>query len=501
MTGVVLALLVLLGGHLSPSSQDTVETSWRQLQTITREALETARRLPDETDQISLLVTELAAAHERFLQANPTHARAWFALAKLRVDQNDMAAADAAFSKAWSADPSYTGTGVTWAAAWMNRDSARGIAVLDQCIEVAPANLVLHINLVKALLMFDAPGIESRFNTYVQTPQGIETAATMLSALNRTDPDAASAYLDQLMNIAPNHNAVLTVHARIRRGQNLFGTARHMLERIDPADRNTPEQAYLYADTCYAEHDFEQANATMQSIDLKLLETSSPNLHRRLKFLNPLRQQAADQWPPEQDTRLTEAVDANNPIVVLVIDGQEVWCELFQDVTPNTVAAFLAVVEHGFHNDRPTAYLHRGFRTIFGERTDSDTMPQWTLPGEFDPATDRMHISGALCAFRDASRPDSADTRFYVLHFPAPHLHGHRTNFGRVISGLDVIRGMDGSERLDEIRIVRPGSSTHVAEAITSDGRRLPLQSLLDGSALDNSETTPADVNANRSNP
>ena len=484
MTNTVLALLLLLPAHLSPLSQDTVETSWRQLQSLTREALTTSRELTDDTDQVARLVTELVGAHERFLQAHPTHAQAWLALARLRLDQDDMAAADAAFAKAWSSDPSYIGSGVAWAEAWMNRDSARGIAVLDQCINVAPANLVLHINLVNALLMFDSSGIERRFNAYIQTPQGIETAATMLEALNRADAIAAEVLLSRLVNIAPDDDAVLAVQARIRRGQNLFGTARHILERLDPADRIAPERTYLYADTCYAEHDFEHANATMQSIDLKSLEISSPSLHRRLTFLNPLRQQAADQWPLEQDTRLTEALDANNPIVVLVIDGQEVWCELFQDVTPNTVAAFLAVIEHGFHNDRPMAYLHRGFRTIFGERTDSDTMPQWTLPGEFDPATDRMHISGALCAFRNASRPDSADTRFYVLHFPAPHLQGHRTNFGRVISGLDVIRGMDGSERLDEIRIVRPGSSTLAAQAITPDGQRVPLKSLLNGAAL-----------------
>jgi len=480
--------MLLLGVQVSPQ---TVDADWTKLQSLTREALTIARRSSENADHIAALVEELAEAHERFLQTNPSHVKAWLALAKLRVDQEKMAAADVAFGRAWSADPSWTGTGVAWATAWMNRDSARGIAVLDACIRADGSNLVLHTNRLRALGLFDPEGIATRFDAHVANSDEWSAAATMLDAMNRNDPAAAAAYLEGLVQVAPDHRDVIAVQARMRRSRNDFGTARQLMERLNDVDRDQPARAYLYSDTCYGEHDFDQANAVMQAIDLKPLESTAPGLHRRLKFLKPLRQKASDQWGPEQQVRLEDAAAGNNPIIVLVIDGQEVWCELFQDTAPNTVAAFLAIARSGFHDGRPTTYVHRGFRSIFGERTHADSPPDWTLPGEFDPATDRTHISGALCALREAPRPDSADTRFYVLHFPAPHLHGHRTNFGRVISGLDVIRTMDGSEILDEIRIMHPGSSTHVAEAILPDGSRVPLQSLFDASPLD----TPARVN------
>jgi peptidyl-prolyl cis-trans isomerase B (cyclophilin B) len=184
-------------------------------------------------------------------------------------------------------------------------------------------------------------------------------------------------------------------------------------------------------------------------------------------------------WPSEQNTRLQQAAAATNPIAVMTIDGQEVFIELFEDSAPNTVAAFIAMVDRGYYDDKPATFVHVGFRSIFGERADDEPMPEWMLPGEFELEGQRPHISGALAMLRNAAKPDSADTRFYVLHFPAPHLDGHRTIFGRIYSGLDVLRDMRGDEQVDSIAILRRRPHAYDATVITPDGERVKLGSLL----------------------
>jgi cyclophilin family peptidyl-prolyl cis-trans isomerase len=82
--------------------------------------------------------------------------------------------------------------------------------------------------------------------------------------------------------------------------------------------------------------------------------------------------------------------------------------------------------------------------------------------------------------YRNASRPNSADTRFTISHFPTPHLDGARTTFGRVISGIDVIRSMQGDEMVNSIRILRRGAPLPEPIVLNGSSVAMPLQDLPD---------------------
>ena len=62
--------------------------------------------------------------------------------------------------------------------------------------------------------------------------------------------------------------------------------------------------------------------------------------------------------------------------------------------------------------------------------------------------------------------------------FPTPHLDGARTEFGRVISGIDVIRDMRGDETVDSIEILRRGAPLPAPMVLNADRVLVPLHEL-----------------------
>ncbi|MCH2135807.1 MAG: peptidylprolyl isomerase [Phycisphaerales bacterium] len=471
---------LLLSLALALTALHATDQEWSRLQQMTRKAQQIATRPEVTDDQIASLLTNLIAAHERFLSDNPHHASAWAALGRLHWDAGAHEAADQAFAAGWAADPEQTGVAVSWASAWLQRDPARGIAVLDACLEERPGDVVLHVNRLNALAEHAPSGIDPRFEALLeQSDDSLQGPAAMLQAMGSGDPQRRERHLRSLVAKGPQDPHVILLQAQIARRANQFGRARQLMERLPTAFRNNPDRRYLYSDTCYGEHDFSDASEEMHAIDPASIVDSRPGLHRRLLYLRPLRKQLDHHWPGEQARRLAHATQEANPLIVLVIDGQEVWCELFPEQAPNSVAAFLELAQRGFHDGRKVANVHSGFRSIFGPSDRVGAQSNWTLPSEFDPDTDRDHFSGSLCLLRDPAREDSAKGHFYILHFPAPHLRGVRCSFGRVISGLDVIRDMDGTETLESIRIVRQGSDLPPAMVLTQDGSLAELRSVL----------------------
>ena len=72
------------------------------------------------------------------------------------------------------------------------------------------------------------------------------------------------------------------------------------------------------------------------------------------------------------------------------------------------------------------------------------------LPAEF---SDRPFERGTVGMARSSS-PDSANSQFFIMFAPAPHLNGQYTAVGEVTSGMDVVdaikRGEGGSGAVTE---------------------------------------------------
>ncbi|MCH2137431.1 MAG: peptidylprolyl isomerase [Phycisphaerales bacterium] len=463
-----------LGGMAT--AQDTAcDEQWRELRQLTVQARGAVRDLQADDPVLIDARNEIIAAHERFIRQCPEHGPAWASLGRLAVDAGDMGKADQAFGAAVQVDPDNIGARVAWATAWLNRDPDRGIALLDRFIAAHPDNLILHLNLVTALSQVDPEGIDRRFDAWIAQPDTRAAATALAQTMLRSAVPRAQGMIARLYAVAPTDDGVLATKARSHRAANEFAQARAAMELIPPHQRATPERRYLYSDTCYANHDFAEALAQLEAIDMEALATTDPSLHRRLRFLLPLRRRLAETWPHELARRAADAESRVNPIIELTISGQRVVCELFADAAPNTVSVFLTRAARGDFDDTPLVQVDKGFRTMFGLPPDTPGLHTWTLPGEFERPQQRPHGSGALSIIRDPAHPDSARSMFTVSHFPTPHLDGARTNFGRVIEGLEIIRMNTPDQVLERVHVRRPGATLPPPMVLTQDGDSIPL--------------------------
>ena len=74
--------------------------------------------------------------------------------------------------------------------------------------------------------------------------------------------------------------------------------------------------------------------------------------------------------------------------------------------------------------------------------------PGWHIKGEFAAngvKNDLKHTRGVLSMAR-AMDPNSAGSQFFIMHEDAPHLDGQYAAFGKVVSGMEVVDEIAGTE-------------------------------------------------------
>lgn len=135
-----------------------------------------------------------------------------------------------------------------------------------------------------------------------------------------------------------------------------------------------------------------------------------------------------------------------------------VTIDLFEDVAPQHAARITELAEAGAYDGVVFHRVIEGFMAQTGDvafgRADGDLsragmggsdLPN--LPAEF---SDRPFERGVVGMARSAN-PDSANSQFFIMFAPAPHLNGQYTVVGEVTSGMDVVdaikrgRGQGGS--------------------------------------------------------
>jgi peptidylprolyl isomerase len=142
---------------------------------------------------------------------------------------------------------------------------------------------------------------------------------------------------------------------------------------------------------------------------------------------------------------------AQDPAHVLVIDVAgahpgNVEIELLPEVAPQHVARIEELARAGAYDGVDFHRVIDGFMAqtgdvAFGKKggdlaragTGGSDLPD--LPAEFsDVAFDKGTVGMAR-----SMDPDSANSQFFIMFAPAPHLDGQYTVVGRVIAGQDVI--------------------------------------------------------------
>jgi cyclophilin family peptidyl-prolyl cis-trans isomerase len=142
-----------------------------------------------------------------------------------------------------------------------------------------------------------------------------------------------------------------------------------------------------------------------------------------------------------------EGPDLENTIYIDIEQGRVV-VELFPDLAPSHVERIKLLAREGFYDGTPFHRVIEGFMAQGGDPTGTGTggsqLPD--LKAEF--TSERKFLRGT-CGMARTSNPDSANSQFYIMFAPSPHLDGQYTIWGQVVQGLDFIdqikRGSGGS--------------------------------------------------------
>ena len=139
--------------------------------------------------------------------------------------------------------------------------------------------------------------------------------------------------------------------------------------------------------------------------------------------------------------------DLENTLYMELKDGRVV-IELLPDLAPRHVERVKTLARQGFYDGTVFHRVIEGFMAQGGDPTGTGTggSDLGNLPAEF--TRQRGFVRGTVGAARTGD-PNSANSQFYIMFAPAPHLDGQYTIWGQVTEGMDHIdaikRGSGGS--------------------------------------------------------
>jgi cyclophilin family peptidyl-prolyl cis-trans isomerase len=112
--------------------------------------------------------------------------------------------------------------------------------------------------------------------------------------------------------------------------------------------------------------------------------------------------------------------------------------QLRPDLAPKHVERIKQLVAEGFYDNTPFHRVIEGFMAQGGDPTGTGTggSKYPDLQSEFTRAA--KFVRGTVGAARSAS-PHSANSQFYIMFAPAPHLDGQYTIWGQVTEGMEHI--------------------------------------------------------------
>ena len=167
---------------------------------------------------------------------------------------------------------------------------------------------------------------------------------------------------------------------------------------------------------------------------------------------------------------------ADAPVLEIAVAGDAsgtIRIALRPDLAPRHVEQVVALAEAGAYDGIVFHRVIDGFMAQTGDvqfgRIDGDRARVGTggsdlgnLPAEF---SDEPFARGTMGMARSA-HPDSANSQFFLMFAPAPHLNGQYTVLGQITEGLDVLdaikrgRGPNGAvtgtpDVMESVRVTR----------------------------------------------
>ncbi|MGH1329666.1 MAG: peptidylprolyl isomerase [Paracoccaceae bacterium] len=143
--------------------------------------------------------------------------------------------------------------------------------------------------------------------------------------------------------------------------------------------------------------------------------------------------------------------------------------DLFEDVAPMHVKRITELAAEGAYNDVVFHRVIDGFMAQTGDvefgkmgadmrRAGTGGSSSPDLKAEF---SDQPFEAGVIGMARSSS-PDSANSQFFIMFAPAPHLNGQYTVVGKVVSGMDVVNAIKRGKGGNGAVIGKPDAMTSV---------------------------------------
>ena len=130
--------------------------------------------------------------------------------------------------------------------------------------------------------------------------------------------------------------------------------------------------------------------------------------------------------------------NTNNRIAVFETNMGTFEIELFEDKAPITTGNFIDLAEHNFYDGLIFHRVIDGFMIQGGDPNGNGTGgPGYTIKDEFHK--DLRHNDAGILSMANAG-PNTGGSQFFITLDKTPWLDGHHAVFGKVISGLDVVK-------------------------------------------------------------
>lgn len=112
--------------------------------------------------------------------------------------------------------------------------------------------------------------------------------------------------------------------------------------------------------------------------------------------------------------------------------------EMFEDKAPDTTKNFIDLTEKGYYDGLIFHRVIDGFMIQGGDPTGTGTGgPGYTIKDEFGEGL--VHDEEGIFSMANAG-PDTGGSQFFITLAPTPWLNGHHAIFGKVVSGMDIVR-------------------------------------------------------------
>jgi peptidylprolyl isomerase len=137
------------------------------------------------------------------------------------------------------------------------------------------------------------------------------------------------------------------------------------------------------------------------------------------------------------DPTAQPTLDPENTLHMELKTGRVV-IQLLPELAPLHVERVKMLAREHFYDGTPFHRVIEGFMAQGGDPTGTGTGGSTNPDLKAEFTTKRHFLRGTVGAARTGN-PDSANSQFYIMFAPAPHLDGQYTIWGQVVSGMEFI--------------------------------------------------------------